>query len=179
METRLQRPFVKKFRSITWELPQGPWESYVVEYEIPGVWEQWAAKEIQRSYRERVRIRSAAKVIQANFRKKKERKRRREIIRRLYIDSKVKNAIEAQNLKTRYNLAKDHCTFCMVHPMRFVLLMFPLKDSVEDLYASVADIYKKPDFYLQINGKRRKRCEKKLYKGGFHAGGIFIVRICH
>ena len=156
------RPFVTKFRSIEWDLPSGPWHTYVLDYAKPRACEQVAAARIQET-----------------FRMARKRRHRRQVIRRLYIDMQIKKAQLQDKITMRANLVKDHCTMCIVSPKRFVLLMRPQRDTVEGLYGAVADVYGKPGFYLTVQGTRIRQSKKKLYKVGFNAGSMFMVRICH
>jgi len=156
------RPFVTKFNSITWDLPAGPWHTYAVDFGTPESFQV-----------------SAAIDIQAGFRRCRERRRRRLVIHRLYLDVMAKRMLIQEKQQARANLKKDHCTMCIFGAARFVLLLRPQRDTVLDLYEAVADVYKKPGFHLLVGGKRMKQSNRKLYRVGCHAGGIFLVRICH
>ena len=156
------RPYVTRFRSITWDLPSGPWHTYVLDC--------GQCKPVEHA---------AARSIQSTFRNVRKRRHRRQVIHRLYLDMQVKKAKLQQKIQMRANLAKDHCTMCILSPRRFVLLMRPQKDTAKSFYAAIAEVYGVPGFYLMVQGVRLPQSDKKLYKLGYSAGSIFMVRICH
>lgn len=156
------RPFVKKFNSITWDLPAGPWHTYALDFGT------FSSSQV-----------SAATDIQSGFRRCRERRRRRLVIHRLYLDVMAKRMLIREKQQARANLKKDCCTMCIFGAARFVLLLRPQRDTVVDFYDAVAEIYNKPGFYLTVQGKRMKQSKRKLYRVGCHAGGIFMARICH
>ena len=92
-------------------------------------------------------------------------------------------------VKNKTHRVDDHrCTLVVAHDevealtgedQQLVLMLDPVKNTVEQLYDDIRSIMKTDRFELCIDGKPlpRTKARKKLHKVGAYGGGTFVLRI--
>ena len=220
-------PFVTRFGDLRWDLPQGEWCNYELDFRTSTSQENSAGVAIQALFRgaymrrklasvrlqrtlkkavlalrardslenamqacAAVAIQSqyrglllrkqfkAARAIQSYLRSARLNRKRREILRRVFIEKQIDRFKLQQTMQTKANLRKDHCTMCISGMgIKFVVLLRPNKHSSKDLYAAASDVCKHTNFKLDIRGRYCAPTTRKLYKMGVHAGGVFLVKM--
>ena len=92
-------------------------------------------------------------------------------------------------VKNKNHRVDDHrCTLVVAHDevealtgeeQQLVLMLDPVKNTVEQLYVDIRSIMKTDRFELQMDGMPlpRTKGRKKLHKVGAYGGGTFVLRI--